>query len=123
MAIQRAIGELPLEAETPLVSKASAGGGGSIMWMVLWGDDYSPEEKTDIAERMVKNRLQLLPGIARVMPQWRAALRYEDLARSGKDGGAGSRGDRRAARRFDPNNLPGAGGRDPGRGPEVHGSM
>ena len=66
-AVQGVVGQLPLEAKTPAVSKAMAGGSGAIMWMVLWGDDFSPEEKTDVAERMVKNRLQLLPGVARVM--------------------------------------------------------
>jgi len=66
-AIQRAIGELPQEAEKPVVSKASAGGSGAIMWISLVGEGYSPEERTDIADRLVKTPLQLLPGVARVM--------------------------------------------------------
>ncbi len=65
--IQRAFGQLPQEVETPIVSKASAGGSGAIMWITLFGDDYSPEDKTDVAERLVKTPLQLLPGVARVM--------------------------------------------------------
>ncbi len=66
-SIQRAFGELPSEAETPIVSKASAGGSGAIMWITLFGDSYSAQEKTDMAERLVRTPLQLLPGVARVM--------------------------------------------------------
>ena len=66
-AVQRATGSLPLEAEQPAVSKNSAGGSGAIMWITLFGEDVSPEDKTDIADRLVKTPLQLLPGIARVM--------------------------------------------------------
>ncbi len=66
-AVQRVTGSLPLEAEQPVVSKASAGGGGALMWISLYGDGFTSEEKTDIADRLVKTRLQLLPGVARVM--------------------------------------------------------
>ena len=37
------------------------------MWITLFGDGVSAEDKTDIADRLVKTPLQLLPGIARVM--------------------------------------------------------
>ena len=66
-AVQRVTGSLPLEADQPVVSKSSAGGSGALMWISLYGDGYSAEEKTDIADRLVKTRLQLLPGIARIM--------------------------------------------------------
>ncbi len=66
-AVQRVVGQLPQEAEQPVVSKNSAGGSGAIMWITLFGDDVSPEDKTDIAERLVKTPLQLLPGVAQVM--------------------------------------------------------
>ncbi len=66
-AVQRVVGELPLEAEQPVISKNSAGGSGAIMWITLFGDGVSAEDKTDIADRLVKTPLQLLPGIARVM--------------------------------------------------------
>ena len=66
-AVQRVVGELPVEAEQPVVSKATAGGSGAIMWLGLYGEGVSAEDKTDIAERLVKTPLQLLPGIARIM--------------------------------------------------------
>lgn len=66
-AVQRAVGQLPLEAEQPVVIKSSAGGSGAIMWISLLGDTFSPEDKTDIADRLVKTPLQLLPGVAQVM--------------------------------------------------------
>ncbi len=66
-AVQRAVGELPLEADQPMVSKSSASGSGAIMWISLFGEGISPEDKTDIADRLVKTPLQLIPGIAQVM--------------------------------------------------------
>jgi multidrug efflux pump len=66
-AIQQVVGQLPIEAESPIITKAASGGSGAIMWIVLWGDQYSPEEKTDIAERLVKTPLQMLPGVAQIM--------------------------------------------------------
>ncbi|MEM1249417.1 MAG: efflux RND transporter permease subunit [Acidobacteriota bacterium] len=66
-AVQRAVGRLPLEAEQPVIYKNSGGGSGAIMWITLFGEGVSSEDKTDIADRLVKTPLQLLPGIAQVM--------------------------------------------------------
>jgi multidrug efflux pump len=62
--IQRALRDLPAEAERPIVSKAGARSR-PIMWLNLKGENYSPEDRTDLADRIVKTPLQVLPGVAR----------------------------------------------------------
>ncbi len=66
-AVQRVLGELPQEAEKPTVSKAGGGGSEAIMWSGLYGDGWSAVDRTDIADRMIKTPVQLIPGVARVM--------------------------------------------------------
>ena len=63
--IQRALRDLPAEAERPIVSKAGARSR-PIMWLNVKGENYSPEDRTDLADRIVKTPLQVLPGVARV---------------------------------------------------------
>ncbi len=65
-AIQQALGQLPLEAEKPVVTKADAASQ-AMMWIGLMGKDWSLVDRTDIAERLIKTPLQLLPGVARVI--------------------------------------------------------
>jgi multidrug efflux pump len=62
--IQRALRDLPAEAERPIVSKAGARSR-PIMWLNVKGKNYSPEDRTDLADRIVKTPLQVLPGVAR----------------------------------------------------------
>ena len=62
--IQRALRDLPEEAERPIVSKAGARSR-PIMWLNVKGENYSPEDRTDLADRIVKTPLQVLPGVAR----------------------------------------------------------
>jgi multidrug efflux pump len=62
-AVQRAIGQLPDAVERPVIRKAGANAAPIIFLNVL-GEDYSPVDLTDIADRLVKTPLQLLPGVA-----------------------------------------------------------
>ena len=65
-AVQQALGELPLEAEKPVITKSRAESQ-PIMWITLLGEGYSAVDKTDLADRLIKTPLQLLPGVSRVM--------------------------------------------------------
>jgi multidrug efflux pump len=65
-AVQRALGELPADAERPIIRKAGANSAPIMFWNVF-GDGYSGVELTDIADRLVKTPLQLLPGVAQVV--------------------------------------------------------
>ena len=64
-AVQQALGELPPEAEKPIVTKAGSETQ-PIMWFSLTGEKYSDVDLTDAGDRIVKPALQLLPGVARV---------------------------------------------------------
>ncbi|MCB0219620.1 MAG: efflux RND transporter permease subunit [Chrysiogenetes bacterium] len=65
-AVQAALGKLPEDAERPVIRKASSGSR-ALMWLAVRGDGYSPPELTDIADRIVKTPLQVLPGIANII--------------------------------------------------------
>ena len=65
-AVQRALGNLPEAAERPVIRKAGANQAPIIFLNVL-GEDYSAVDLTDIADRLVKTPLQLLPGVAQVV--------------------------------------------------------
>jgi multidrug efflux pump len=65
-AVQRALGRLPEGAERPVVRKAGANSR-PIIWLNVSGDDYSPVDLTDMADRIVRTPLQLLPGVSRAI--------------------------------------------------------
>ena len=65
-AVQRALGSLPEDAERPVIRKAGANNA-PIVFMNVIGRDYSGVELTDIADRLVKTPLQLLPGVAQAV--------------------------------------------------------
>ena len=65
-AVQAALGQLPEDAERPVIRKSSAGSR-ALMWLAVRADGYSPPELTDIADRIVKTPLQVLPGIANII--------------------------------------------------------
>lgn len=65
-AIQRALGDLPDLAERPVVAKAGANSF-PIMWLGIQGEGYSAVDLTDIADRIAKLPLQVLPGVAEVL--------------------------------------------------------
>jgi len=63
--VQRALGQIPTAAERPVIRKAGANAA-PIIFMNVLGEDYSQVDLTDIADRLVKTPLQLLPGVAQV---------------------------------------------------------
>lgn len=65
-AVQRAVGDLPESAERPVVRKAGANSD-PIIWINVFADDYSLADQTDIADRLVQSRMQLLPGVAQAV--------------------------------------------------------
>jgi len=65
-AVQRAVGDLPENAERPVVRKSGADSS-PIIWINVYADDFSPADKTDIADRLVQSRMQLLPGVAQAV--------------------------------------------------------
>jgi multidrug efflux pump len=65
-AVQRAVGDLPADAERPVVRKSGANSD-PIIWVNVFGEDYPPADLTDIADRLVQSRMQLLPGVAQAI--------------------------------------------------------
>jgi multidrug efflux pump len=65
-AVQRALGQIPDEAERPMVMNAGANTR-PIIGLCVSGENYNPVDLTDLADRLVKTPLQLLPGVASVM--------------------------------------------------------
>lgn len=65
-AVQRALGNIPEGADRPIVRKAGANSR-PIIWLQLSGENYPAVDLTDLADRIVKTPLQLLPGIANVL--------------------------------------------------------
>ncbi len=65
-AIQRAIGELPQEAERPIVRKSGANQT-PIMFLNVLGEGQSAVDRTDVADRLVQTPMQLLPGVSQAI--------------------------------------------------------
>ena len=65
-AIQRALGDLPQEAERPIVRKSGANNT-PIMFINVFGDAHSAVDRTDVADRLVQTPLQLLPGVSQAI--------------------------------------------------------
>jgi multidrug efflux pump len=63
--VARARSLLPREVEDPIVEKTEADAR-PIMYMALTSDRHSDMEITDYADRIVKDRLQVVPGVAQV---------------------------------------------------------
>jgi hypothetical protein len=63
--VGRVIGALPAEADPPQIAKAD-GDTDPVMWLTLTSDRHDTLELTDIAERMVVDRLSVVEGVARV---------------------------------------------------------
>lgn len=66
-AVQQAVGELPEDAERPIVRKAGTGGGGALMWIYMQSTKYAAPELSDLADRIMRTRIQVVPGVARVI--------------------------------------------------------
>jgi multidrug efflux pump len=64
--VSRVRGQLPSEAEDPVVAKIEADAQ-AIMWLAFSSERHSALEITDYADRVVVDRLQALPGVASVI--------------------------------------------------------
>jgi multidrug efflux pump len=65
-AIQAVLGRLPPAAERPVVQKAQSGSR-SLIWLVVQSERHSPADLSDIADRVVKTPLQVVPGVASII--------------------------------------------------------
>jgi len=64
--VARVRGRLPDETDEPVIAKIEADAF-PIIWLAFSSDRHTPLEITDYADRVVKDRLQTLPGVASVM--------------------------------------------------------
>lgn len=64
--IGRVRDRLPKDIREPVISKVEANAE-PIIWLAFSGDRYSPLEITDMAEHLVKDRIQTIPGVAQVI--------------------------------------------------------
>ncbi|HEX9653399.1 MAG TPA: efflux RND transporter permease subunit, partial [bacterium] len=64
--VSRVRGNLPREIDDPVVSKVDANAQ-AIVWLALSSDRHSGLELTDIADRILKERIQRLPGVGSVI--------------------------------------------------------
>jgi hydrophobe/amphiphile efflux-1 (HAE1) family protein len=64
--VSRARGRLPNDIEEPIVTKQDSDAQ-AILWISLYGDDYSPLQISDYAERYIKDQLQTVAGVGRVI--------------------------------------------------------
>jgi len=74
--VARTRGKLPADIEEPVIAKVEADAN-PVIWLAFSSDRLSPLEVTDIASRLVKPRLQTLPGAAdvRVFGERRYSMR------------------------------------------------
>lgn len=64
--IARVRGRLPMDVEEPVVAKSDADAQ-PILWLALHGENYDPIALTRIADDVVKDRLEKLPGVASIV--------------------------------------------------------
>ncbi len=63
--VSRIRGQLPREADDPIISKVDANAQ-PVFWLALSSDRFSGLELTDVADRVLKERIQRLPGVGSV---------------------------------------------------------
>lgn len=63
--VDRAVRNLPEDAEAPVVSKRE-GDASPIVWFALYGDNFSPLELTDYADRYIIDVLETVPGVSNI---------------------------------------------------------
>jgi multidrug efflux pump len=64
--VSRIRGALPQEVEDPVISKVDANAE-AIVWLALFSEQHNGLELTDVADRVLKERIQRLPGIGSVI--------------------------------------------------------
>jgi multidrug efflux pump len=63
--VSRVRGQLPREADDPIVAKVDVNAQ-PIMWLALSSDRHSGLEISEVADRVIKERLQRLPGVGSI---------------------------------------------------------
>lgn len=63
--VSRVRGNLPREIEDPVISKVDANAQ-PIVWIALYSEHYTGLELTDVADRILKEKVQRLPGVGSV---------------------------------------------------------
>jgi multidrug efflux pump len=63
--VSRVRGRLPDDMDEPVISKQEADAQ-PFMWLALTGENYDLLQLTDVADRIVKTRLQSVPGVGRI---------------------------------------------------------
>ena len=64
--VSRIRGQLPREIDDPIISKVDANAQ-PIVWLALFSEQHSGLELTDVADRILKERIQRLPGVGSVI--------------------------------------------------------
>jgi len=64
--VSRVVGNLPLDVETPIVSKVEADAS-PIMWIALTSPEWDAIQLSDYADRFLVDRLSVVEGVASVM--------------------------------------------------------
>jgi multidrug efflux pump len=64
--VARVRGTLPREVEDPIVSKVDANAQ-PIVWIALFSEQHNGLELTDVADRILKEKIQRLPGVGSVI--------------------------------------------------------
>ena len=64
--VSRVRGDLPEDIEEPVISKQNAGAR-PIMWVAFFSDRHDTAELTHIADTMVKDSLQTVPGVSSII--------------------------------------------------------
>jgi multidrug efflux pump len=64
--VSRVRGNLPREIDDPVISKVDANAQ-PIFWLALSSDNHNGLELTDVADRILKERIQRLPGVGSVI--------------------------------------------------------
>lgn len=64
--VSRVRGNLPREIDDPIISKVDANAQ-AIVWLALFSDNHNGLELTDVADRVLKEKIQRLPGVGSVI--------------------------------------------------------
>jgi multidrug efflux pump len=65
--VASARGRLPDTINEPIVQKQLGSGAGAIIWLSMYSDSYAPVEMNRIAEDVIKDRLQTVPGVSSIL--------------------------------------------------------
>src|SRR5690349_4221122 len=64
--VSRVRGNLPREIDDPIISKVDANAQ-AIVWLALFSDNHNGLELTDVGDRVLKEKIQRLPGVGSVI--------------------------------------------------------